>query len=117
MEQGRRSSLRPLAPVALITFAVAFLLVVASSDVDDEESNSSNVSRTTERERPARRETTETSAENETGSGRRTYTVETGDTLAGIAEKTGVTVEQLQELNPELDPQALVSGQKIELRE
>ena len=40
-----------------------------------------------------------------------------GDTLAGIAEKTGVTVERLQELNPDLDPQALVAGQKIKLRE
>ena len=34
-----------------------------------------------------------------------------------IAEKTGVSVERLQELNPELDPQALLSGQKINLRE
>ena len=48
---------------------------------------------------------------------RSTYTVKTGDTLGGIAEKTGVTVERLQELNPELDPQALLSGQKINLRE
>ena len=45
------------------------------------------------------------------------YVVKTGDTLGSIAEKTGVTVEKLQELNPELDPQALVSGQKIKLRE
>ena len=48
---------------------------------------------------------------------RRTYTVKTGDTLGLIAEKTGVSVERLQELNPELDPQALLSGQKITLRE
>ena len=40
-----------------------------------------------------------------------------GDTLGGISEKTGVPVEQLLELNPNLDPQALVSGQKIKLRE
>ena len=43
--------------------------------------------------------------------------MKTGDTLGAIAEKTGVDVEKLQELNPELDPQALVSGQKIKLRE
>jgi LysM repeat protein len=43
--------------------------------------------------------------------------VKTGDSLATIAQKTGVTVERLQELNPQLDPQALVSGQKIKLRE
>ena len=34
----------------------------------------------------------------------------TGDTLGAIAERTGVPVERLQELNPSLDPQALVSG-------
>ena len=45
------------------------------------------------------------------------YAVKTGDTLGSIAEKTGIPVEKLQELNPELDPQALVSGQKIKLRE
>ena len=31
--------------------------------------------------------------------------------------QTCVSVERLQELNPELDPQALLSGQKINLRE
>ena len=30
---------------------------------------------------------------------------------------TGTTVERLQELNPELDAEALVAGQKIKLRE
>ena len=45
------------------------------------------------------------------------YTVKTGDTLGGIAETVGIPITRLQELNPELDPQALVSGQKIRLRE
>jgi LysM repeat protein len=43
--------------------------------------------------------------------------VKPGDTLGGIGQKTGVDVETLQSLNPSLDPQALVSGQKIKLRE
>ena len=34
----------------------------------------------------------------------------------GGGESTGVGVEQLQELNPQLDPQALVSGQKLKIR-
>jgi LysM repeat protein len=45
------------------------------------------------------------------------YVVKSGDTLAAIAEKTGVPVEQLQALNPELDPRALVTGQRVTLRE
>ncbi|HKF80363.1 MAG TPA: LysM domain-containing protein [Thermoleophilaceae bacterium] len=43
--------------------------------------------------------------------------MKTGDTLGGIAAKTGVSVDKLQELNPGLDPQGLVSGQKVKLRE
>ena len=46
-----------------------------------------------------------------------TYTIRANDTLSGIAARWGLTVEQLQELNPELDPQGLVAGQKIKLRE
>ena len=45
------------------------------------------------------------------------YIVQAGDTLGEIAAKTGVTLEELQVLNPELDPQALVSGQRIRLKE
>ncbi len=45
-----------------------------------------------------------------------TYTVKVGDTLGSIAQTTGVPVAKLLELNPALDPQALVSGQKIKLR-
>ena len=48
---------------------------------------------------------------------RATYTIKTNDTLSGIAAATGTTVERLQELNPELDAEALVAGQKIKLRE
>ncbi len=40
-----------------------------------------------------------------------------GDTLAAVAEETGIPVEKLQELNPELDPQNLIVGQRIRLRE
>jgi LysM repeat protein len=43
--------------------------------------------------------------------------VEEGDTLGAIAEKTGVPVETIELLNPEVDPQALIAGQKLQLRE
>ena len=48
---------------------------------------------------------------------RTSYTIEAGDTLGAISEQTGVPVETLQQLNPDLDPQALIAGQKIKLRE
>jgi LysM repeat protein len=48
---------------------------------------------------------------------RANYRVKLNDTLGLISEKTGVPVERLQLLNPELDPQNLVVGQRIKLRE
>jgi hypothetical protein len=48
---------------------------------------------------------------------RRFYVVRAGDNLALIAERTGVPLETLRELNPDLDPQALVTGQRVRLRE
>lgn len=119
--------LRLLAPVALVAFGVAFLIVLTSSDVEDEGGS---------RARPDAEQAERGAGGREGGAGSGgggsgvpatderedelpadVYVVKTGDTLAGIAEKTGLTVERLQLLNPDLDPQALVSGQKIKLRE
>lgn len=46
---------------------------------------------------------------------RRTYTVKAGDTLSGIASKTGVSLQRIEELNPKLDSQALQTGETIKL--
>jgi LysM repeat protein len=46
-----------------------------------------------------------------------TYTVIPGDTLSGIAEKTGVRLAKLERLNPEVDLEALNAGQVIKLRD
>jgi LysM repeat protein len=45
-----------------------------------------------------------------------TYTVRSGDTLAGIAAKTGTTVTRLEQLNPGIDPAALRVGQTIRVQ-
>lgn len=47
---------------------------------------------------------------------RSTYRVKQGDSFASISEKTGVPIETLQELNPEIDPRALQPGQKLKLK-
>jgi LysM repeat protein len=71
---------------------------------------------------PATTTTTETQT---TGPGRhhraahghaRTYTVQSGDTLESIAQKTGTTVARLEQLNPGVNPSALQVGQKIRVR-
>ena len=43
----------------------------------------------------------------------RTYTIQSGDTLASIATKAGTTVARLEQLNPGIDPTALRVGEKI----
>ena len=47
---------------------------------------------------------------------RRLYTVQSGDTFATIATKTGTTVARLEQLNPGVDPTALRVGQKIRVQ-
>jgi LysM repeat protein len=44
------------------------------------------------------------------------YVVRAGDTLAGVAAKTGVSETRLLKLNPSLTPTALFLGQRIKLR-
>ncbi len=46
-----------------------------------------------------------------------TYKVESGDTLISIAHRMGVPVVRIEELNPEIDPQSLIVGQQLKLRE
>jgi LysM repeat protein len=114
-ENRRRSPLRLLAPVALVVFALGLVVAVVGSNVDDGSKSSGDKQESTQ--------SSGGSGNDQSASERReselpadVYTVKAGDTLAAISDKTGQPVEKLQELNPELDPQALVSGQKIKLR-
>ena len=107
--QSSRSSARFLAPAALAVCAVAVLVVIGSSMGDGDSSGGGSASQTATQQAtgdtpPPRRR-------------RASYTIKAGDTLGAISERTGVPVETLQQLNPELDPQALIAGQKIKLRE
>ena len=120
-KRTRRSPARFLAPLALIAVVAAFLMVVNGSSTKSG-SNSGDTSTTTA-------STTTSTAKTTTGSGTsttktptsasstpKTYTVQVGDTLGGIADKTGVPLDEIQTLNPNVDPHAMVTGQKIRLR-
>jgi LysM repeat protein len=107
----QRSPLRALAPLSLVAFAVALLLVVANADSGSDKSSSSKSRKTTTQQRSTPDTTQETTTE--TQPARRKYVVKAGDTLAAIAETTGTTVERLLQLNPNLDPNAMRAGQEI----
>ena len=111
-DHGRPRFARLLAPLALIAFAVVVAVIVLGSGVvgDDDGDKSASTS-----DLPAATERTTTAGRQQRR--RATYTIKLNDTLSGIAAETGTTVERLQELNPELDAEALVAGQKIKLRE
>jgi LysM repeat protein len=111
MENGGQSSARYLAPLALALFAVVLVLVVGVSL-----SGSSGDGKSGDRGGQARE-----GAKGKRKGGRgklpkNVYTVKPGDNFQSIAQKTGIPPEKLQQLNPDLDPQALISGQKVKLR-
>jgi len=120
---------RWLGPAALVAAFLAVVLVVTSSTGSETEDRPSATStepspqreagRTSTAERAPTGEAGSTTATTATtpDSGARTYTVRAGDNLGTIAERTGVSVEELQELNPTVDPQALTVGQRIKLAE
>lgn len=111
MRSPSRSPTRVLAPLSLIAFVIAFLIVLSNSGGTGAGGGGST--------QPPSTATTTSSTTRASSkyAHRRTYTVRIGDTLGAIAIKAGVTVSSLEDLNPGLDPQSLVAGQKIKLRE
>jgi hypothetical protein len=112
MSRISKALARVLAVLALAAVALALFLVVSSAlddeggDKDKPKVQRQNHNRNQDRDgdRPDRSGPT------------RFYIVQPGDSLSLIAEKTGVSLERLQQLNPDIDPQLLPSGEKLRLR-
>ena len=104
---AHRSPVRFLAPLALLAVVFALFMVVQSSQT---ESDGSGTNRATD-SRPTATPTPEQRR------GPRRYRVKVGDTPSSIAEKTGVPLEDILRLNPDLDPQTIQVGQRIRLRQ
>jgi LysM repeat protein len=100
-----RNPARFLAPLALVAFVVVLLMILRTGGDDQSgeqpASNSKPTATATATAKPKRK--------------RKVYVVKPGDTPSGIADKTGVSLEQLEEANPDLDPQLLAPGQRIKL--
>ena len=54
--------------------------------------------------------------EKDDGPAPKSYEVQSGDTLTSIAQQTGVPVAIIVKLNPGVDPQILIAGEKLKLR-
>ncbi|MBX5443199.1 MAG: LysM peptidoglycan-binding domain-containing protein [Solirubrobacteraceae bacterium] len=114
---GRRSPARYLAPLSLVAVVIAVVVIVQSSRSASSDAGTPATT-TTQSERAGRdrASTSEASGGGRKRRPRRTYVVKSGDILSTVAEKTGVSVAELQRLNPDIDPQALQVGQRLKLR-
>lgn len=101
-----RSSARLLAPLALIACFIALVVVIGGGSGGGSETRKANkvgqrnASVAKKRAKPKKRPD---------------YVIKQGDLLDTIAKKTGVPLERIQALNPKLDPQTLVPGQRVKL--
>ena len=98
---------RLIAPLAILLAALALVVVVATSlDLDGAGPTAAPDAGAAEiQEDPVAA----------AGFGRN-YEVQLGDSLSTIAEETGVPVDVLSQLNPDLDPQTLNPGDRVKLR-
>jgi LysM repeat protein len=110
VNRRRRRIGRWLAPVALITCAVAVYAVVDNTLLKDDSASSSSGG-------PQQTTTTKTTSKKGTKARkrRRAYVVKSGDTLSAISIKTGVSLATIQRLNPKLEADTLHAGQRVRL--
>jgi hypothetical protein len=101
---------RILAPLALVVVALVVVLVVGGSLGEDEGDG-----------KGSRRDRTTTAGCQPNDTGRQAvsngyYVLQPGDDFASLAEETCVSIEEIQRLNPDLDPQLLPQGGCVDLR-
>lgn len=104
MNQSSSAPARALAATALVCGVLIVVIVIAISLGGDGESEQGSAGGRAGDGAPAEPST------------RAAYVVQNGDTLTSIARETGVSVTRIQALNPGVDPQILVSGEKLKLR-
>jgi LysM repeat protein len=104
------SNARILAPVALVSFLIAVILVVAGSLGGEDSLPAPEPAR---RATSTPQRTTTTVAAGPAAA--RTTTVQSGETPAAIAARVGITVDELLDYNPDVDPRALRVGQKLDI--
>jgi LysM repeat protein len=95
----RRSGItRYLAPTALVALVAAVVVIVVTPPrISATHSHPAGSHHATARRLPAY------------------WTVAPGDTYATVSEKTGLSIDQLEQLNPYADPYGLVPGERLKL--
>lgn len=118
MIRGNERVARYAAPAAFLVAVTVAVLLVRSGLENGEEATpvpptTTVVATTAPTEPPA---TTTEPAATTADAEAEFYEIQSGDTLALVAERHGTTVEQLLVLNPDVDPVALTIGQRIRVK-
>jgi LysM repeat protein len=105
MKKSSSATARILAVIALVASVIVLLVVIAAALGGGGSDNSAGSHVQTVKHREEVRKSTPA-----------TYVIKTGDTLTAIAHSTGVGVAKIERLNPEVDPQTLIAGEKLKLK-
>jgi LysM repeat protein len=118
LAMAHSSPARWLAPIALVAGSLALVVVLATSSGSSSTSpDSSPTVPAKQRSKQAARKAApaDKPATTPVTQQQHTYTVQSGDYLSTVSEKTGLSVERLRELNPGLDANSMSVGQEIRL--
>jgi LysM repeat protein len=108
METPKQSSNARVAAILALIVAFVVIMVLIVSSLAGSDSGDDGANRAGQRQ---------SNSKESKRSERKIYVVKPGDCcLSQIAEKTGIDVDVLVQLNPNLDPQAIHSGDRVKLR-
>ncbi|MBK5220144.1 MAG: LysM peptidoglycan-binding domain-containing protein [Thermoleophilia bacterium] len=102
----RTSAFARIFAVLALAAAIAAVFVIVSGGLDDKSDKTSRNGSQQQGQNHEKKPRTKAA----------TYEVKPGDTLTRISHQTGVPVEELVDLNPEVDPQILIAGETLKLR-
>ena len=104
------NSIARYAAIGAVVVAFVVIIVLIGGSLGDDDSGGDGGSRSVVEKNQGK---TKSSG----GGERKVYVVKPGDCcLSQIAEKTGIDIDELEQLNPGLDPQAIHSGDRVKLR-
>ncbi len=109
MKKKRSWLARFLALVALIAAIVALVVVAKNTNLNSDSGKKNHPTQ-------AQKQQQQEQQKKQPRTTKKTYTVQSGDTLTSISHKTGIPVAELQALNPEVDPQILIAGETLKLQ-
>lgn len=105
--EGWRNPARYMAPLAIAAVAAAAYVIVHRAVADKHSTTSLSISHST---------TTSARTTHKGSSKSKFYRVRPNDTLSKISARTGISLTTLEELNPNINPQALQPGKRLRLR-